>query len=134
MKTLLLVLALVVGCALPASGQVSVKPTDGAGTERILGAAGKMYDSGLTAITTGGVTITSTQTAVQLLFCTNASGTDRTITVSNAAASAVYLTTVNVTANSAFLLHAGTIGLNMAGVKITASANSAISCQVQGVQ
>ena len=129
---ILLSLLLGVGLAL---GQVSVKPTDGTGTERILGAAGREYNSDLTAITTSGVTITSTTTKVQLLYCTNASGSDVTLTLADTQGSPVtYMTTVNVVANSVFLFNAGTIGLRMQGVKITASANSRLLCQVQGVQ
>jgi hypothetical protein len=129
-----LVLSLFLSAVL-ALAQVSVKPTDGNGTERILGAAGKVYSSYLQAITTGGTTITSTSTYVQLIYCTNATGTARTITLADTQGSPVtFMTDVSVAANSVFLFNAGTIGLYMQGVKVTASANSAISCQVQGVQ
>ena len=121
-----------------ALAQQPVKIVNGAGNEVVFGASGSSgtrFTQYLTAITTGGVTMTSTATYVQLLFCTNTSATDRTLTVADTQGSPVtFFSTVNIPANSVVLLHAGAVGLYMQGLKITASANSALSCQAQGVQ
>jgi hypothetical protein len=131
MKRLLTLLILCVGVAL---AQVPVKETDGNGNEKRTAASGRYADYYLQAITTSGTTITSANTYVQVIYCTNSSGTDRTITLADTQGSPVtFMTTVNVAANSVFLFNAP-IGLYMQGVKITASANSAILCQVQGTQ
>jgi hypothetical protein len=127
----ILPLVLTLGACL---AQVPVKDVDGNGNEKRTAASGRFFNSYLQAITTGGTTITTASTYVQLIYCTNNSGTDRTITLADTQGSpAIFMTTVNVAANSVFLFNSP-VGLYMQGVTITASANSAISCQVQGTQ
>lgn len=128
----LAVLALLAGACI---AQQPVKQVDGNYNEVINGTGGARYTSYLQAITTAGTTITTSNVYVQLLFCTNTSGTDRTITIADTQGSPVtFWSTVTVSANSVFLMQASSIGLYFQGLKITSSANSAISCQVQGVR
>lgn len=131
-KKLVAMLVLGVGLAFP---QVPVKPVDGNGTELAVAPPGKRFISYLQAITTSGTTITSNATYVQMLYCTNNSGSDRTITIADTQGSpATFATSVSIAANSIMMVVSNATGLYMQGVKITASANSAISCQLQGVQ
>lgn len=116
-------------------GQGPTKLVDGAGNELVLAKGGQRYTAYLQAITTGGVTITTVPTNVQLLFCTNSSGSAATLTVADTQGSPVtFWTAVSIAANSVMLMHASTVGLFMQGIKLTAGTNSALSCQVQGVQ
>ena len=118
-----------------AAAQNPVNLTDKAAHELILASTGVKYTKYLTAITTSGVTITAIDTYVQLMFCTNTSGTSATLTVADTQGSPVtFWSTVQISANSVVLLHASTVGLFMQGIKLTAGTNSAISCQIQGVQ
>lgn len=128
-----LMLGLVMASAM--FGQLPVKVTDGLGTEQIIGASGKKYLNYSQAITTAGVVITSSNTYVNLLFCSNNTSGAVTLTVTDNQGSPVtFFPATSMAANSAVLLYAGPIGLYMQGIKITAGSNSAISCQVQGVQ
>ena len=109
---------------------------NGSGVERITAASGNEFDSGLTAVTTGaGVDLATTTVKVQLIFCTNTTATARTIDILDGAVSPnTYWNDVELAANSVVLVANTVIGLPMdGGVTITASANSAISCQVVGV-
>lgn len=128
----ILALALIAG-VLPAA--VPVRPTDSNDTELGLAPAGKKVTYYLQAITTGGTTITTTATYVQMLFCTNTSAGSVTLTVADTQGSPVtFFSQVTIAANSVTLLAANNTGLYMQGVKITVNTNSAVSCQVQGVQ
>lgn len=113
-----------------------VKVVDGNSNEVILGAAGVAVDSGLTAVTTGGVTLLSSTTKVQVIHCLNYSVSSATLTITDNAGSPVtYVPAVAMAANSIFVLTYGPVGLSYdTGVKASASANSAIKCRVAGVK
>jgi|ERR1700722_16073139 len=118
-------------------GQSGVKIVDGTNTERILGASGKAFDSnpngGLTTITTGGVTITSVTTKVQVIHCNTNSSTS-TVTIADGSSNN-YLNAVSVAANSVLVIVYGPIGMTYTGgIVITAGTSSALTCRVIGVQ
>jgi hypothetical protein len=134
MKNLLLILGVLISTS--AWGQTTTKIVDGNFVERITAAAGKEYNSGILAVTTVATTVTNVSTKVQLLFCRNSTASAVTINVTdNQASPETYFPDVSVAANSVVLLHASVIGLPLnGGVKWSASSNSAIKCQVVGVQ
>lgn len=122
-------------CASLLLAQGPTKLTDGTGKEAIYAANGLKTNFYMQAITTGGVTITSVDTYVQLIYCANTTGSVVTITLADTQGSPVtFGSAVPLPANSITLVFASAIGLFMHGLKLTASSNSAISCQVQGVQ
>ena len=60
--------------ALALLAQFPAKIVDSNGSERQIGASGRVYNSGLVAITTGGTTITTATTKAKLIWCRNTSG------------------------------------------------------------
>jgi hypothetical protein len=115
--------------------QQPVKNVDGNGNELILAAGGRSVDSGMTLITTGGVTLFSSTTKVQVIHC-KTNGTAATLTITDGGGSPItYFDAISFTANQVMIASYGTVGLSYAsGVKISASANSALQCRVVGVQ
>lgn len=134
MRKLVVVLLLLCGRSY-LSAQQPVKPTNSSGKELIFAKGGVSYTSYLQVIATGGTTVTSSDTWVQLLFCTNTTSSSATLTVADTQGSPVtFWTAVPIAGNSVVLLHASAIGLYMKGIKLTAGTTTSISCQVQGVQ
>lgn len=128
--SVLLVFSLFLSSAL---GQNPVKIVNGNNDEVILGAGGKSYNSGLIVATTASTSVTATATKVQVIHCTNSTSGVVTLTIENTAGDD-YFTTVSLAANSVMVVQYGSVGLTYAGVKLSASANSSISCQFEGVQ
>ena len=111
-----------------------VKPVNGAGAELIIAAGGQSVDSGLQAITTGGITMFSSTTTVQFIHCLATTATTLTIT-DKSGTPVTYFPAVAMAANSVMIASYGTIGMSFnAGLIISAGANSAISCRAVGVQ
>jgi hypothetical protein len=131
MIKLLLSIVLLVGTL---SAQTPFKLVDGLGRALQISAAGAAYNSTLTAATTSPTAMTSTTTKVQLIHCVNNTAGAVTVTIKDGA-DVVYVDAVSMAANSVFVIHYGTVGLTYtSGVKLSASANSSIKCQVEGVQ
>jgi hypothetical protein len=131
MIKLLLSIVLLVGAL---SAQTGFKLVDGNGKALQISAAGLAYNSTLTAATTTPTALTTTTTKVQLVHCVNNTAGAVTVTIKDASDN-VYVDAVSMAGNSVFVIHYGTIGLTYTGgVKLSASANSSIKCQVEGVQ
>lgn len=132
-KKLILALGLL---ALPVMAQLPVKNVDGSNNELQIAAGGKRFESALTAITTGGVTVTAVTTKVQTIFCTEIGNAATTLTVTDNQGSPVtYINAVSMASPSILVIGYGTQGLTFtSGLIISASANTQIKCQVVGVQ
>jgi len=131
-----ILISLIVGMGLGLA-QSPVKLVDGNGTERILSASGKAYDSnpsgGLTTITTGGVTLTTTTTKVQVIHC-NTGSSPSTITITDGSSN-VYLNAISLLANSVIVVNYSEIGMPYTGgIIITAGTSSTLTCRIIGVQ
>lgn len=125
---------LLAGLFLATSLFAQTKLVDGNGNEYILAAAGAKYNSGLTTVSASLTAVTSTTTKVQIIHCTNTTGSAATLTVANGAGTE-YFTTVSVAANSVMVVHYGTVGLTYTGgVKLQSGTASALKCQIEGVQ
>ncbi len=116
-----------------AIAQQPVRVVVGGGMGVILGAPGQPYNSTMTAITTGGTALTANVVKVKVLFCRNDSGSDTTFTVTNAAGT-VYFPTNTIGTKEVVMMGGTDSGVSMTGVTITAGANSAVACQVEGAQ
>jgi hypothetical protein len=115
MKTLLTLLVFCVPVSLFA--QQNVKVVNGSGKEYISGAAGKVYNSALTAVTTSPTALTTITTKVQVIHCTNSSAGTVALTVKNGA-DVEYFTTVSMAANSVMVVQYGSVGLTYtSGIK-----------------
>lgn len=133
MKTLAVLLLILVGGSLIAA--VPTRLTSGVNdTEVVLGTPGVRYLAEMQAITTTPTTLTSTPTYVKVMWCVNTSGGAVTLSVTDAGGTKEYLPTVSVLADSAMLAVGSDTGVYMNGIRWTAGSNSALSCQVQGVQ
>lgn len=126
-------------CALISFGlwaQVPVKPTDGAGNERVFSAAGKVYDSTMITLPTSETAVTAVTTSVQFIHCANTTGSAVTFTLKdNQGTPKTYFAAVSVAANSVLTVHYGPIGLPMSGgIRWAAGTGSALNCQIVGVQ
>lgn len=132
MKKLLIIFLLALGSSY---AQVGVKIVDGTSTAVVLGATGSVYESALTAIATGGGTaITATTTKVQLIYCTNNTGSATTLTIKDGGGN-TYMSAATLAANSVVLIAYGTLGLTYTGgITISAGNTATVSCQVKGVQ
>jgi hypothetical protein len=118
----------------PLLAQAPIKAVNGLGKELILGAAGKVYNSNLTAVTTTPTAFTATTTKVQVIHCTNITAGAVTVTIEDGN-DVDYFTATSMAANSVMVVQYGTVGLTYtSGIKFSASANSSIKCQVEGVQ
>jgi len=128
--TRLLSLALLtVGLAFP---QSPVRITGSDGKEIVFGAKGTTYNSGLVALTTTPTSLTSSNLKVQMIHC-KSNGTATTVTIKNGD-DVVYYDTVSLAANSVFIAQYGSVGITFSGgIRVSAGANSAISCQIEGV-
>lgn len=137
MRKLYMVLtALLMFCGELAFAQAPVKIVDGNGTERLLGAAGKAYNSGMTTLPSSDTALNATTTYVQLIFCTNIDTVDRTVSISdNQGTPKVYFNSITIQANTAMMLMASPVGIPFAsGIRWSASAGSAVNCHIVGVQ
>ena|ERR1700722_13755318 len=133
MRKLILMLMVIGLCF----GQGPVKLVDGKGNERIISASGVAYDSnpsgGLTTITTGGVTLTSITTKVQVIHC-NTGSSSSTITITDGSSN-TYLNAVSMSPNAVMVVNYGEIGMPYnGGIIITAGTSSTLTCRVIGVQ
>jgi hypothetical protein len=113
--------------------QNAVRITDSRGNETVVAASGIKYNSGLTALTTTPTALTSTTLKVQVIHCKSNSSTATTITIKDGN-DVVYFDAVSLAASSVMVAHYGAVGLTYTnGIKVSAAANSTISCQVEGV-
>lgn len=119
--------------AIAVFAQAPVRLVTSGVTGLVLGAPGASYNSGLIAVTTGGTAITAVSTKVKVLFCRNNAATDTTLSVTDASAN-VYVPVQNLVTKGVFFLAGTDSGLTLVGVTVTAGANSAIACQVEGAQ
>ena len=122
--------------------QVGVKVVDGAFNERVGASTGSEFVVYLTtvpaspAVVTDGTTTLNSTSKVQLIYCTNATASAITITITDNQGSPVtYATTVSIAANTITGVYASPIGLALrSGMQWSASSGSGLSCQVQGVR
>lgn len=132
MKNLIFSLVLCFCFATSIVAQQPTKPVNGQGKELILGAAGTVFNTNLTALTTSPVALSTSTLKVQVIHC-KSNGTASTVTIKDGN-DVVYYDTVSLAANSVFIAQYGTVGITFTnGIKVNAGANSAISCQIEGV-
>lgn len=126
-------LALMVLMVAAMQAQTPVTIVERGGTKIVLGAIGATYNSGMTAIVTTGTAITTSNIKFKVIWCRNDSAGALNITVADAAGE-VYVPTQSMAAKSVLFVAGTDMGVSVAGLTITASANSAIKCQVEGAR
>lgn len=92
------------------------------------------YDSGLVAVPSSATTLTAANTLVSSIYCNNRTAGAVTLSITNAAGTAEYVTSYQFPANSFGTLFELPRGMLMAGVRWTAGAATSIYCQVVGMQ
>jgi hypothetical protein len=133
MKSVLLTLLLL--CLIASSGwsQLPTKQVNGNGKEVINGAAGTVFNSGLTALTTTPTALTTSTLKVQTIHCKSNNSTATTVTIKDGS-DTIYYEAVSLAANSVFIAQYGSVGITFSGgIKVSAGANTTVSCQVEGV-
>ena len=133
MKNLLIIFTVIAALAVAQTGVRLVET--GTWKEIIVAAAGTSYNSGMTSVPNSDTLLTATTTKVQLIFCSNNTGSAATITITDNAGSPIpYFAAISMAANSATSLHNGPMGMTMAGIRWTQGTSGAIECQIEGVQ
>ena len=129
-------LAIIIVAAALSWSQAPVKLVNGLGIERHVAATGSVYDTGITTLTNSAVAVTAATTYVQFIHCANIDSVARTVTISdNQGTPKVYFNAVSIPANGVMTANFSATGIAMsAGIKWNASANSAVNCQISGVQ
>lgn len=113
--------------------QNPVKITTGEGVERVTGASGAEYNSGMTLVPDTLTAVTATTTKVQVIWCSNATSSAATLTLTDTAG-LPYGTAVSITGNSIALIHNSLVGVPMVGIKWQAGTAKSLYCQIVGVQ